>query len=404
MKYRIFVSSFFTYLISELLVKIIPFLSLLIIARLISIEDFGLIALYMVYYELFFILVSNNSAAAFRVVYFQKSEESLTEHIQIHNEFSIFLFLICSVISIFLTKDFYVFFILLCATLRAINIEALTLFQCDKNPRKYTLSNSINYIITCITGISLALIGLGYKSYLVGIFLGNVFQLVISLKRIKKYFSIKSKWKINKDKIRIFLFGLTFLPQAIGWWIKSSSDRKIIEIKLGDIELGRFAFISQLASILLICANAINLVFVPILFERLKNKKYQSIYKIIFIFFLILVMILVLGIFISIILINIGFKEKYGSTIYFIPFIFISIIPQPIFYFFANIHYFYKKSQFIALLILISSACQAVINYLLIQKYQMLGMFITNFSINSIILILSLIFNPLNKKIKENVL
>ena len=105
--------NFIIYLLSEGLSKIIPFATILVVAKFIDIESFGELSLYLIVYEMLVVVISNNISATTRIDYYRLNFADYVNSKSIHLTVSFIIFSFVSIVSAFLSTIPYYFLIII---------------------------------------------------------------------------------------------------------------------------------------------------------------------------------------------------------------------------------------------------------------------------------------------------
>lgn len=388
-------TNLFKYAFSEGLAKLAPFFTTLYVAKYLSVDDFGRYSLIFVVYELFFILISFNIQATTRVDFFKLTR---LEFLTTKREHLVICFLLALVIftwSIILAVEYlYIFTILIFSSLlRCVSVFQLAIYQCEKNASNYIISNltfAISLSLFTITFISL---GSGYLSWLYGLVLASLVQLVTSCIlfgyiRTLLYFSFnKLKFDFYSFK-STFIIALLFLPQALGWWLKLGADRWIIERKVGAVALGEYSLAFQFSSALLIAATVINLVLVPEINSSLKNNNLKRIKFLLASATSLLTFLSVVIYFLANEVILKVYDAQYMGSIIYLFMLMFPFFVQSLILVFSNILYYFSKGIYLAKVILTTFTIQVIINFLFVKSIGVSGMILVSFLTNSVVFVL----------------
>ncbi|QYK10449.1 lipopolysaccharide biosynthesis protein [Shewanella mangrovisoli] len=267
---------------SEGLAKLIPFVTVFVFANQFSSEIVGQLTLLIVTVEIFSIIATNNTPAVTRIDFFKLERDALTEQLvtQLSNSLIISLLLLFVFFPILIYKGIPSFYlILICVPyLRAYTTTCLALLQCGKETDKYLIAQlvfSFSYLITFFIfykyGICSWIIAFSFGLFLQCLYLkqSNSFVLLHKLSIIPR----------NKN-LSIALKGVAFMPQAIGWWLRSGAERYLIAFYLSVSILGQYALSMQISSIAVLFVTAINLAIVPEVNRHLSRGATKDILKV----------------------------------------------------------------------------------------------------------------------------
>ncbi|QYK03918.1 oligosaccharide flippase family protein [Shewanella zhangzhouensis] len=382
------------YAFSEGVAKLAPFFTTLYVAKFISVESFGKYSLVIVAYELFFILISFNIQATTRIDYFKLTRASFLNSKRQHLIICFFLAIFISILSSASNEYAYILILLVFSSLtRCISVFQLAVYQCEKSASKYVISNLTFTISLSVFTLIFVNTGCEYLSWLYGLLLASLFQLVVSSTlfgyvRTVLFLSF-NRVDFNLDSFKsTFVIALLFLPQALGWWLKLGADRWVIEQGLGASILGEYSLAFQFASVLLIAATVINLVLVPELNVSLKNCNIKRIKILISSAILFLVLLSFIVNYAGVEVIRKVYDFEYKNSIQYLEFLIFPFLVQSFVLIFSNLLYYLGKGAFMAKIILVTFTLQIAINYFFVEYFHVSGMILVSLFANVIVFML----------------
>ena len=392
--------NFVIYLLSEGLSKIIPFVTILVIAKFIDVEAFGELTLYFIIFELLIILISNNITATTRIDYFKLSFSSYVESKSAHIVVSFFIFLCVLVVGLFFSSISYLFLSMLSlsAFLRTVSYYNLSNLQCKEDAKSYGISNVIYLLSMNGLFIILILFEYGINSWFYAILFGSFSQFLYSLKHIKKSSLLTYEKDIifKKDNLlKEFQHGLIFIPQAIGFWMKLGIDRVLLVYFTSTLIVGYYMFAFQLSWPIVIMSTVINLYLTPKINLLLKIDNFDTIKKLLKNYSYLIVVFSIFIFMLSNIIIEYFYYEKYSIILKFIPYIIIAMVFQSITMIYMNVFYYIHQSKFVSKFVFFIAILQVFTNYIVIYLYGMEGILYSNIVLNFLGLVI--IFYRLNK-------
>lgn len=383
--------NFIIYLLSEGLSKIIPFITILLIAKLIDVEAFGELTLYFIIYELLIILISNNIAATTRIDYFKLSFPQYIASKSTHLVVSFLIFTLALCVGLFIHHLSYLFFCILAlsALLRTVSYYTLSNLQCKEDAKRYGISNII-YIIS-MNGLFMLLIVLGYgiDSWFYSILFGSFIQFIYSLIQIKKssLLIFEKNIILKKDAlVREFKYGLIFIPQAIGFWMKVGVDRVLLSYFTSNIIVGYYMFAFQLLIPIIILSTVINLYMTPQINKLLKINHIDAIEHYLFKFMLLLIAGSIINYVIAYYVIDIFYFDKYHMSLDILFYIVMSNLLYAISLVYMNVFYYIDQKKFVSYLVFIIAIAQLITSTILGYFYQLEGILFSTICINVLFL------------------
>lgn len=384
------------YGVSEGLAKLAPFLTTLYVAKFLSPEMFGKYSLVIVLFEIFFILISFNIQATTRIDYFKESSLKFKHLKQNHFIISIVLASVGGGSLFFLEREdqFIVSIIIVSALLRTGSVFILAIFQCSKKVNAYIYSNIAFVFVLSLSIFVFLNMGSSYHSWLFAMLVASVVQflLVLKLYGVK---SFKLYWPeaITFRSLKFaFIPAVLFMPQAIGWWLKSGADRFLINEYLGSELLGNYSLAFQLASILIIFVSTINLAVVPLINENLKKRNIDYVLKILSLMGLCCTLFTVFLYFINIEILNALYEQTYPLAKEMMLYLCISNLFQAFLMIYINVLYFENKGMFVAKVIFLGFVLQVAFNFQLLYFFDkgVIEMILSSVLFNFVILIVLL--------------
>lgn len=385
--------NFIIYLFSEGLSKIIPFITILVIAKFIDVKSFGELTLYFIVFELLIIIISNNIAATTRIDYFKLSSSQYIASKSTHLVVSFILFIVALLIGLFIHHISYLFFIILAlsAFLRTISYYTLSNLQCKEDAKRYGISNLIYLISMNALFVILIVLDYGIDSWFYSILFGSFIQFLYSLKQMKtsSLFVYEKNIIFKKDNLlKEFKYGLIFIPQALGFWMKVGVDRVLLSYFTSTLIVGYYMFSFQLLVPIIILSTVINLYMTPQINKLLKHNNIDAIEKYLFKFMLLLIGLAIINYFIAYSIIDIFYLDKYNKSLGILSYIVVSNLLYSISLIYMNVFYYIDKKKFVSYLVFSISIAQLVTSSILGYFYTLEGILFSTIFINFIFLII----------------
>jgi O-antigen/teichoic acid export membrane protein len=383
--------NFLRFGVAEGIVRLTPFITTIFLAAKLEPSEFAWLAIVLVTYEIFFIVSSNNIVALTRIYFFKKQLATLTAVIRSSFQNSLMISVTLSILLFCFTEISFQFsfFLCLCVILRNVSTVTLALLQCKGDVKAYSVLATV-YSVVFLSSLycSIELFNFGRDSWLYALILASFFQFCFALIYFLRY--LPNFFKIVKYKYSrvVFILGLGFMPQAIGWWAKSGADRYLILGFYGELQLASYSLAYQFSAVLLIFVNVINLVFVPFLNKMLFDKEMDRVKGVIVktkVFVILFSALLcVLGYFV----VEYFYIEKFDN----ISFIFVAttltLVPFSLVLIDMNILYYYSQQNYVAKIVLFSAIIQLFLASVLAQEFPLLIYISVSFVVNFIMMIL----------------
>ncbi len=394
--------NFLIYLVNEGLSKFLPFITILIVAKYIDVESFGQLTLYYITLEILTIVINNNIRATTRIDFFQSSKERYIETKSAHNIGSFFLLIFVLVICFFVDIIEYKYMLLLALTafMRGLAYFVLSNLQCQENAKLYGVYNIIPIALSSLIFLSAILYGYGIESWFYSIFVATLVQFLFIVRYVSnnKLFQISSIYNY-RDIYNEFKHGLIFMPQAIGFLVNGATDRLFISMILGNVIVGYYMFVFQLATPIIIFSTVINLYLTPKINRYLKTKDIEHIKKILFKFTILIFLFASINYVAIEFVINYFYYDKYTNSLEYIPYIVIALFLQATYLIYMNIFYYIGKKTFISMLVLILAFVKVIVIFASLSLFKMEGLLIANIILDGLILLFVLV--KINKSLKK---
>lgn len=380
-----FLSHSKNYVTADFFSKSLIFITLPIITRILTPEEFGIIAIFLSIISMFEVIMELNFRGAVTRYYYEGTDD--------FKEFlgSNCLFMMCYnilfIILFWFTKNLFSKFFVIDNSLiffYAIIISSSTVFmniylyylQASKRSKEFSFITVIQNTLILITSIFLMFI-LNQSKYMGRIY-GNLIISIIILfyisYKLSKVIVINFKWK---HILYSLSYGLPLLIHTISGVVLVQFDRIIINQAKGAVDTGLYSFAYQIGMIMSVIVMGMTKAWVPIFYEKLKNNETDAINKLSakyakYIYFMAFCLILFsseIGIILS--------DKKYYSSFPLIPIVTLSYVFLFIYTQYSNYAFYRKKTFLISASTVVAGTINIALNYLLIPKY---GYFIAAFT------------------------
>jgi O-antigen/teichoic acid export membrane protein len=273
-----FISDSFIYTLLNVLNSAIPFVLLPIVIRLVSTEDYGAYSLFITVEALLIPIVSLNIHGALSRHYY-------SDNIDLKTYLSTIVFSLAAFAAIFCSLAFFIpesiisktglsshFFILAIFTASAMGLISMlsNLYRLQRKPwiyGLYSIGQSIlllsSVILFCWWMPTFPMLALGRVTYAC-IFMGITLFLLYNSNLLS--FTFSKPWFNTALK-----FSIPTVFYSISAFIFLSSDRFLLKHYLGLEDVGHYAAIYQLASLISVLGTSLNAAWMPWLFENLKK-------------------------------------------------------------------------------------------------------------------------------------
>jgi O-antigen/teichoic acid export membrane protein len=364
------------YLSANIFIAILSFLSLPIMTRLLSTDQYGLVSIFISIVsilEIIFILSINGAIKINFIKENYNHREYLFSNLIALIGINIIFFLILLILNNNLAIKFNIpFFLIITAGITAIggvflNIK-LSLLQGKQESKLYSLISIMKESsIILFSLIAIALLKsnreLGYIYVtLIMTLLFSLYSFLSLLKESKFVFKIK----YVKDAI---FFGLPLLPHALSGFLLKFVDQLIINQLVGASKTGIYSLGYKVGSLMHMVAISFNNAWQPIYWKLIKEEKWKEMNKLAQKFsFYIFWIAIILIIFSKEIIIIIS-ERSYYEAMYITPFVVLSYTFFYLYTLYSGISYYKKKTWLISINTIVAVSVNIVLNYALIPLY-----------------------------------
>lgn len=365
------------YLIGNLLVKGLSFLSIPIFVRIMTTEEFGLYNIYISYESIFCVILGISIHVSIRSAKY-KYQENLTQYIftnivvvMISTLFWLVLGnLMYKYIENFLGVSRFILCILIyhCMATEILQIYNIYL-SLEYSSRKYVIVAGINAVANII--ISFYLIDVVFTEHReIGRIIGTALPLLIIAVYITHYFGRRSNYRVNIQMAKYAVkYSAPVIIHGISQIILSQFDRIMIKNYIGIAEAGIYSFAYNIYIIIIVIIASIDSAWSPWFFDKMnihnkcliKEKSNKLIWGMCF-----FVSIVTL---ISPEMVTLFGTQEYEMAKYcVIPisaasyFSFLYLLP-------THVEYFYEKTKFISIGTISAAVINLVLNSVFIKKY-----------------------------------
>ena len=268
------------YAIGGALRQLIPFAMVPVLTRILSPEDYGMVAMFAVLTTVMVPLITLSSPVALMRSYFKIDRETHGRHVGTALLRTIPTGIVATLVMHLLREPLgrfaafppeWVWLVGVGATCAAIVEVGLRLWQAKKQPYRYIIFQ------TAVSGSEL-LLTFALVFWVLGDWRGRVFGRVLALGLGATFLLI---WLVSKGEAKLQFdreanreltrFGLPLLPTQLAVIGMGLADRWFVATLVGLDFAGLFAVGLQLASVMRVLESAVSSAWVPVVLERLNN-------------------------------------------------------------------------------------------------------------------------------------
>jgi O-antigen/teichoic acid export membrane protein len=371
-----FISHAKNYMSAEFFTKALAFISVPIFTRLLTPDEYGILAIFTSIISISTILMGLNFHGSVARYYHEEDKnfgQFISSNILFLFLFNIFSFSLINLfkkeISTLINIDVEIFMIAVIVAIFNIPINMfLSYLQTSKQSDKYSflsVAKSVSILVISIIWVYL-LSEQRYFGKIYGNLVVSVVVFVISIIYFIKLGKPKFKFKYIKYSL---VFGVPLIPHALSNFILSYFDRIAINQLTGSLNTGLYSFAYNVGMIMAVVVMAMNKAWVPMFYDNLKENNYKKINSMAvdyskYIFFTAMTLILF-----SKEIVIILADESYYAALDLVPIIILSYVFVFFYTLFANYSFYKKKTVLISIATLIAGALNIALNYLLIPKF-----------------------------------
>ncbi len=356
--------------------KGISMLSIPIFTRLMNTEQYGMYSVYQSWYSILTIIVTLNLFAGVYnrgLVKYEDDRNGFTSSMLGLSFLATLVFFIVYLLKInFWTKVFELNSIYMITMFCEMLFVPAYLYWSARQRFEYKYITLV--IVTIIVSLISPIIGIiavkmsdnkavaRVLSYaVVQICVGIVFFIYIISKGKKIY--VKDYWTYALG------FNLPLIPHYLSQIVLNQADRIMISRIIGTNEAAIYSVAYNISLIMSLLTNAINLAFVPSLFNSLKSKKYENVKKNSTYIVLIAAGLTFVAILLGPELIKIFAPVEYYDAIWIIPPVSMSVYFIAVYGLFVNIEFYYEKTSYAMYVSVTGALINILLNWLFITKY-----------------------------------
>lgn len=370
------------YLFSNIATKALGFVSIPIYTRILSVEDFGVINVFLATVGIASVLLTLNSEVAIsRYYYDAKNEDDFKNFVGTSVFLVSFIFVINSFLGLLLLS--FISNSLSFERLLTISLIPVALYSIINSifqqiygvllkSKKIAIVSSIQVYLAFILSV-IAILCLPDKKYY-GQVLGTIFSMLILgcylVLQLKQYFS-KCFKKVHVKYI--LSYSLPYIPYTLSGVILTQFGRLIMSRYDGFSAAGLYSFSANIGMLMLILISVSHQAWNPYYFQYMTNRNYENINKD---YDLIWRITLVSATFLSLFGSEIGMilgKRDFFAYLYIIPYFVLGYVFYQWAYVYMRNTGFVKKTIWNAVAILIAGIINILLSIILIDHFKELG-------------------------------
>lgn len=373
------------YLSSSLINKSVPFLLLPIITAYLSPEEYGKLAIFMIFISVYNALVGMSLQTNISKNYFKVTKEELAQYIG--NIFillitSMVIYLIISMVLYLLWESFFsiptwlFLMIPFLAAFNMVNTLNLTILRNEQRAYMFGIFEVSNTVIKMGTTVLLLIVvGLGWYSQVFGVLAGAVIFSIIGvlymLQREYIHFSF------DKKKIKSIIYiSLPLIPHVLAAAVISMSDRLFIEQMVSLQAVGVYAVGYSFGMVVMLFSDAFIKAWSPWFYKSLAEPTDSKKVKIVKYTYVYIIGMFLLAIGISMVaefILPYMVNEKFYDARQYIFWIALGYAVRGIYQIFFPYLVHINRTSFLAISTVLAAVVNLVLNYIFIRYYGAIG-------------------------------
>ncbi|MDO9235824.1 MAG: oligosaccharide flippase family protein [Aquabacterium sp.] len=368
------------YLLAEIFNKGLVFFTIPIFTRLLSPEEYGILAIFTSIIAIFTVVMGLNFQASI-VVKYSNHDKDFSEFLGAN---LIYLFLnniiLISACSIFvsplasffsISNDIFIIAVIISSFVFFLQVE-LAYLQASQQSKKYANISVVRNLLITLLALVWTYLLKNNKYY------GNVYSqlLVFGIIFIFVVFSLikvaRFCFELKHLKYAL-LFSIPLIPHTLAGIVLSQVDRLMINHFLGSSQVGLYFLAFNVGLLVAVFIGALNNAWIPIFFDALKNGYYDKIQnlaekysKIVFIAAFCLILF-------SKEIIIIMADKQYSDSYKIVPLFALSGVATFLYTLFVNYAFYKRRTGLISIISLVSCLINIILNYILIPRYGYAG-------------------------------
>ncbi|MEE9431542.1 MAG: oligosaccharide flippase family protein [Melioribacteraceae bacterium] len=375
------------YSLGNLSAKLVGFILLPIYFHYLTIEEYGIFSILEVTAQIIMeVLLISIPTAMMRWYSYEDNEEKRKSIVFTSFVFIIFIAIVSNLVLIpfagnlsellFSTLKYSEHFIILFLyiSISMINRMILNLIRVKKKSVFFVVLSLIRFTAILIFNIYfVAILGLGIKGILLGLLIGQVLLVVLSIKFVFENTIFKFNFSILKEMLG---YGFPLIFSTISTMVLNLGDRYLIKYFLGDAAVGIYSAGFKIASLVNVFINhPFQMGFLPIAFSQVGKPGSKRFFAKVLTYktLLLVFVVIVLTFFSGNILTLISNKSEYLSAIPLIPIIGFVFIFKGIQYVMGLSFHYVNRTKFNAYIVIFGALINVGLNIWLIPQIEIIA-------------------------------
>lgn len=192
--------------------------------------------------------------------------------------------------------------------------------------------------------------------------IGYVGLFVVQMVRGKQFYSQKY-WKYA------LMFNIPLLPHYLSQNVLNSADRIMINNMIGSAEAGIYSLAYSISKIMVLFNQALQNTLMPWIYKKIKANRTQDIAQIVYVSLMIIAGVNLFLIAFAPEAVGIFAPKTYHNAIWVVPPVAMSVYFMFSYNMFANVEFYYEKTNFIMIASVIGAVLNLILNYIFIRIF-----------------------------------
>lgn len=262
----------FVYGGTELLNKVMPFLLLPVLTRLLVPAEYGKVAMFETLFAFSMVLVGMGASGAVKIFFFRLPREEFRQFLGAVLSISMVVAVVAMLVVVLLQQRYvewtaiprvWILVAIAASLTELITMVRLTLWQIESKPLRYgfyrILQTAINFSLSLILVVSLEM---GWEGRVVGIAGASAVFGLCSLLLISRdgYVCWRPRFDLLGEAVR---FGLPLIPHGAATWARTGIDRTLLAVIGGAAAVGTYAAAFQISLVLFMVGKSFRMAWEP---------------------------------------------------------------------------------------------------------------------------------------------
>lgn len=364
------------YVSADVVAKGLVFLSIPVLTRLLTTEDYGVLGVFTSITSILIIIFGLGVRGSVTRYYYEGNhdfEKFLGTNISLLLAFGLFLlsglYIVKDTLSSFFETSPILFFYACLVAFFSMMFEIYQSFlQASKRSKEYSILSMIKSFSTISLTIIIILI-MEEEKYLGQVFAQLLVIFFISFYSLFRLIRISNFHLGKKHIIYSLIFGIPVVFHLISQTILTSFDQIIINQLVGEKETGLYSFAYQIGFIQSIISMGVLKSWTPIFYEKKKSGKSLDIENLAKKYSIIVYILALCLMLFSYEIIYVMSDEKFHSSQDIVPIVVLSYVFFFLYTLYVGYSFYHKKTYLIAIFSLVTGFINIYLNYLLIPEY-----------------------------------